>query len=246
MAGGTLGRRIARARPNWAAAAVGILTPLKASGARKCVAYFRTEKFTPQMIAINSSRASVRTCDSDGRALSPAVAACEVVATVMSESRRIGAALAAAACDRVCLVMHVSFALFADAANLSQEGKLNILGVFDAVQVGTIPTVHPRAHLVVRLKGSAQDAGIHTVSLRWTNPHGEELWSSVGELEVAAMASPMAEMDLPVIAAIDLPLDQAGSYLMRISLDDQPHAEVGLLVRAAPPQFVAPAGSMVS
>ena len=31
--------------------------------------------------------------------------------------------------------MHVSFALFADAANLSQEGKLNILGVFDAVQL---------------------------------------------------------------------------------------------------------------
>ena len=35
--------------------------------------------------------------------------------------------------------MHVSFALFADAANLSQEGKLNVLGVFDAVQVGQLP-----------------------------------------------------------------------------------------------------------
>ncbi len=31
--------------------------------------------------------------------------------------------------------MHVSFALFADSANISQEGKLNILGVFDALQV---------------------------------------------------------------------------------------------------------------
>ena len=50
--------------------------------------------------------------------------------------------------------MHVAFALFADAANLSQEGKLNILGVFDAVQVATMPTVHPRATLVLRLKGT--------------------------------------------------------------------------------------------
>jgi len=32
--------------------------------------------------------------------------------------------------------MHISFAVFADAANLSQEGKLNILGVFDAVVIG--------------------------------------------------------------------------------------------------------------
>ena len=55
--------------------------------------------------------------------------------------------------------MHVSFALFADAANLSQEGKLNVLGVFDALQIGTLPAVHPRATLVVRLKADDGDAG---------------------------------------------------------------------------------------
>ena len=65
--------------------------------------------------------------------------------------------------------MQVSFALFADAANLSQEGKLNILGVFDALQVGSLPTVHPRAHLVVHLKGTQMDVGPHTVTLRWVN-----------------------------------------------------------------------------
>ena len=63
--------------------------------------------------------------------------------------------------------MHVTFALFADAANLSQEGKLNILGVFDALQVGTLPALHPRATLVVHLKGNALDVGSHRVSLRW-------------------------------------------------------------------------------
>src|SRR5215207_2107254 len=52
------------------------------------------------------------------------------------------------------LLMHISFALFADAANISQEGKLNIMGVFDAVQVGALPTMHPRATLVVRLKAT--------------------------------------------------------------------------------------------
>ena len=41
--------------------------------------------------------------------------------------------------------MHVSFALFADAANLSQEGKLNVLGVFDALQVSALPAVPTRA-----------------------------------------------------------------------------------------------------
>jgi hypothetical protein len=141
--------------------------------------------------------------------------------------------------------MHVSFALFADAANLSQEGKLNILGVFDAVQVGSIPSVHPRAHLVVRLKGSSQDAGVHTVSLRWINPSGVELWSSQGELEVTPPPAAVLEMDFPLIAAIDLPLDQPGAYTMQIALDDAPRADVGLFVRSAA-QFPAPAAGMVS
>ena len=79
--------------------------------------------------------------------------------------------------------MNVSFALFCDAANLSQEGKLNILGVFDAVQVGTVPTIHPRAHLVVRFKGRRADIGTHSVVLRWTGPEGKELWSSGNTIE---------------------------------------------------------------
>ncbi|MCC6930889.1 MAG: hypothetical protein IT359_18000 [Gemmatimonadaceae bacterium] len=139
--------------------------------------------------------------------------------------------------------MHVSFALFADAANISQEGKLNILGVFDAVQVGGLPAVHPRAHLVVRLKGGTQDVGKHRVGLRWLNPHGTELWSSDGQIDVEGVPPAAHEMDLPIIASIDLPLDEAGSYTMRIDLDDQAHTSVGLMVRAAPPQFVAPAAS---
>src|SRR5918911_885570 len=104
--------------------------------------------------------------------------------------------------------MHVSFALLADGANLSQEGKLNILGVFDAVQVASLPAVHPRAHLVVRLKGTRADAGSHTLALSWVNPVGEVLWSTNGQLGVEDPPQGVTEMDLPLIASIDLPLDR--------------------------------------
>ena len=138
--------------------------------------------------------------------------------------------------------MHLSFALFADAANLSVEGKLNILGVFDAVQVAGLPTVHPRAHLVVRLKGTAADAGAHVIALQWVSPGGAELWSSNGELNVATPPPEVAEIDFPLIAAVDLPLDSAGTYEMRIAIDGSVHGEVRLHVRAA----VVPAAKMVS
>lgn len=142
--------------------------------------------------------------------------------------------------------MHVSFALFADAANLSQEGKLNVLGVFDAVHVGTLPAVHPRATLVVRLKGSAADIGNHAVTLRWKNPKGTELWSSTAELAVNAPPGHSSEMDMPLIASIDLPLDSTGDYAMLIELDGKPHAETRLHVRAGAPVIPPPSGAMVS
>jgi hypothetical protein len=140
--------------------------------------------------------------------------------------------------------MQVAFALFSDAANLSQEGKLNVLGVFDALQVGSLPAVHPRAHLVVHLKGTPTDVGRHTVTLRWVNPDGSELWTSTGELNVGQPPTGVTEMDLPLIAQIDLPIDAAGSYRMTISLDDRLSAEVPVQVRTA--SAVRPPGGMFS
>jgi len=140
--------------------------------------------------------------------------------------------------------MQVVFALFADAANLSQEGKLNVLGVFDALQVGAVPAMHPRAHLVVHLKGKLADVGLHSVTLRWINPNGSELWTSTGELNVGQPPSGVTEMDLPLIAQIDLPIDAAGAYRMTVSLDNRQSAEVPVQVRTTP--SVRPPGGMFS
>ena len=126
--------------------------------------------------------------------------------------------------------MHISFAVFADAANLSQEGKLNILGVFDAVQVAGLPTIHPRTHFVVRLKADGDDTGSHKLTFRWLSPFEEELWSSSGEMSVAQASNPVFELDLPIIAVVDLPLNVAGQYTMQVTLDGQPTAAARLFV----------------
>ena len=141
--------------------------------------------------------------------------------------------------------MHISFAVFADGANLSQEGKLNVLGVFDALHVGGFPAMHPRTHFVLRLKGSLEDTGNHRLTFRWIRPADEELWSSDGELNVAPGPNPAFEMDLPVIAVIDLPLNAPGLYTMRVALDGEPTADVRLFVSGVQPVVMQPS-SMVS
>ena len=126
--------------------------------------------------------------------------------------------------------MHISFAVFADAANLSQEGKLNVLGIFDALHVAGFPSMHPRAHFVVRVKATAQDSGSHRLTFHWINPRDTELWNSSGELGVEAGPTAALEMDLPIIAVVDLPLDSAGQYTMRVELDGEPVARANVFV----------------
>jgi len=144
--------------------------------------------------------------------------------------------------------MHISFAVFADAANLSQEGKLNVLGVFDAVQVAGLPTIHPRTHFIVRLKANADDVGTHKLAFRWLSPLDEELWSSSGEMNVAPAPNPVFEVDLPIIAVVDLPLNMPGQYSMQVNLDGQLATSARLFVNgpSSTPMMSGAPNGMVS
>lgn len=146
--------------------------------------------------------------------------------------------------------MHIQFALFADAANVSQEGKLNILGVFDALQVAVLPSLHPRCTFVLRLKASPEDEGEHEVGLAWVNPLETVLWSSTGNLTVGPAPEGGDGVDLPLIANLDLPLDQPGRYRMSVTIGETEVARVPLHVSlpmmqggfpfpAAPPGLVS-------
>jgi len=115
------------------------------------------------------------------------------------------------------------------------------------VHVGQFPALHPRATFVVRLKAELTDVGTHQMTLRWTNPRGAELWSSTAELAINAAPGQVGEMDMPIIAQLDLPLDVVGDYVMRVELDGTRHANATLHVRGGAPPTVPPAsGQMLS
>jgi hypothetical protein len=142
--------------------------------------------------------------------------------------------------------MQLAFALFADAANVSVEGKLNILGVFDALQVGSVPTVHPRATLVMRLTGTLDEAGRHRLAMRWIAPDGSELWSSGGDLDIGPPPPGAIEMDFPILLALDLPIAAIGTHYLRVDIDEELQGEVALHVRGGAPAMAPAVTSLVS
>jgi hypothetical protein len=142
--------------------------------------------------------------------------------------------------------MQLAFALFADSANVSVEGKLNILGVFDALQVGNVPTVHPRATLVMRLKGALDEIGHHRVAITWTSPAGAELWSSSGDLEIGTPPAGAVEMDFPLILTFDLPIPMAGTHRLKIVIDEELQGELAVHTRVGGVPMAPAMGGMVS
>src|SRR2546428_13107591 len=55
--------------------------------------------------------------------------------------------------------MEVKLAVLADGANVSREGKLNLLGIFDTLFARSFPTTHPQMQLVIRFEAAAGEAG---------------------------------------------------------------------------------------
>jgi hypothetical protein len=86
------------------------------------------------------------------------------------------------------------------------------------------------------------------MTFKWVNPQGKELWNSTGELQLEGQADITYEVDLPVIAVVDLPLDMSGRYTMEIELDNEPITQLPLFVNgpAASLPFSGSQAPMVS
>ena len=62
--------------------------------------------------------------------------------------------------------MHLDFAVVADYALVDQSGKMSVLGIFQHIWVPQFPAMHPRLHLVLRLKGRRTEVGEHQVQIK--------------------------------------------------------------------------------
>src|SRR3989304_4884763 len=81
--------------------------------------------------------------------------------------------------------MEVAFALLADAANVSREGKLNVLGAFDRIYGSKFPLTWPRMVLVTRFIASAAEFGAEkSLEIVTLDADGKRLGGATGKMRV--------------------------------------------------------------
>lgn len=126
--------------------------------------------------------------------------------------------------------MQVKLAVVADHANVSSEGKLNILGIFDRIAVTSVPAVHPQMHLVVRLEAHpAERDRAHAVEVRLHDPDGQTVFELKGEVVPQGHAGETITAN-QIIGINNLVLGKTGEYTFVIFVDHDLKAEAPLVV----------------
>jgi len=130
--------------------------------------------------------------------------------------------------------VHVDFAVVADYALVDQSGKLSVLGIFQHIWVQQFPAMHPRLHLVLRLKGRRTEVGEHGVQIRLLDEEGNESLGGSGTVMFAEPADLITEIEAGAILVFDVPFPHAGVYRFEITIDGEQKAAVPVTVSQLP------------
>lgn len=131
--------------------------------------------------------------------------------------------------------MKVTIAVLADYANVSREGKLNIMGIFNRVTAPQFPTVHPLMHLVLRLSLHNSESGKRLgITIRLVDADGNRLLEISGE-GVMMTQEPGEFFADQVLTLANLVFPTPGDYAFDVLVNDEHRTTVPLKVVHALP-----------
>lgn len=133
--------------------------------------------------------------------------------------------------------MQVTFAVLADYANVTRDGKLNVMGIFDRVFTRQLPSRFPPMQLVIRLEAQfAELNSEHTLRIQLADPDGEALFDINGTFTPRGGPPGQPISVNHVIRLADLPVQKTGTHQALIWVDGDLKQEVPLRVDETPQQ----------
>ena len=105
-----------------------------------------------------------------------------------------------------------------------------MLGIFQHVWVESFPAVHPRTHLVIRVRGRRTEIGSHELGIRFVDGEGAELMGGSGTVQFGEPAAGVVDVEASAVLVFDIPLPQPGAYAFEITLDQGTALQVPLTV----------------
>jgi hypothetical protein len=131
--------------------------------------------------------------------------------------------------------VNISMALIADEANISQEGKLNLLGAFDRIAASAFPMVHPKMVFVFRIEAGYGDGGAPVpVRIRLVDADGAALFEAGGEIVAPEVEPGDFATAYQVFTLLGIHFPQPGTYKFLVNLGELTPHETPFSVVQAP------------
>jgi hypothetical protein len=126
--------------------------------------------------------------------------------------------------------VQVKLALLADYANVTGDGKLNILGIFDRINLAQLPAVHPQMHLILRLEAHAAERDrAHKIEIRLHDPEGTTIFEVNGDIVPHGEgAHPISTNQ--ILTLNNLQLEKIGAYKFVVFVNNDLKSELPLHV----------------
>ena len=132
--------------------------------------------------------------------------------------------------------MEVSLAVLADFASVSQEGKVNVMGVFQEINAPVLPWVHPQMFVVVTfVAGAAEFDSRRTLRIVFSTEDGKAM--ATIEQQVTVPRHPRAgERSLinQIVGLAGLRFERPGNYQFAILVDGDEKRTIPLRVHPPP------------
>lgn len=133
--------------------------------------------------------------------------------------------------------MDVTLAVLADYSNVSREGKLNILGIFDAIFSRNFPATHSSMQLVMRFEAPNSEAGTNQeIKVKLMNADGVQLLEVGGTVVLPGNRPGEVFVSNHILNLNNITFPAAGVYSFSILINNRACRSIDLKVLQAPAQ----------
>jgi hypothetical protein len=121
--------------------------------------------------------------------------------------------------------MIIPMAFLADEANISQEGKLNVMGIFDRIVAEELPVSHPRMVFAFRVTAEFGDGGrSFPVVVRLLDDADAVMFEAAGEINPPIVPPGEFSTANQVFTLVGMLFPRAGVYRFEVAIGAlEPH-----------------------
>ena len=132
--------------------------------------------------------------------------------------------------------MKLELFLAADYANITGDGKLNVMGIFRVVKATNFPARHPSMHLVIKMVAELGEYGVsRNLFVKLLSPDGNELMELSGKIDVPVGSGGLTPEVNVILELKDLIFPEPGPYQFVVMVDKDYKGDLPIMVNQIEP-----------